>query len=98
MTITVNEEKKALTVRLTGRLDTTTAPEAEEKLTALLDGMKDVTLDLNGLEYISSAGLRVLMTLHKKMNGQGRMQLTGVNETVQEIFDLTGFSEILTIV
>ena len=98
MTITTEREKDALTVFLTGRLDTITAPEAEKKRTAELEGVKDLTLDLGGLEYISSAGLRVLLVLQKIMNGQGKMQLTGVNETVGEIFDLTGFSNILTIV
>ncbi len=82
---------------LDGRLDTTTAPELEKELKASLDGVTALTLDLLKLEYISSAGLRVLLSAQKIMNRQGSMKLIHVNETIMEIFEVTGFSEILTI-
>ena len=83
---------------LEGRLDTTTAPQLENELKSSLDGVKDLTLDLSALDYISSAGLRVLLTAQKMMNTKGQMRICGVNETVMEIFDITGFANILTIV
>ena len=98
MVIESKQEQEALTVKLTGRLDTTSAPELENYLKGALDGVGDLTIDVNGLEYISSAGLRVLLSTQKRMRQQGAMRLTGVNETVQEILDITGFSDILTIV
>ena len=82
---------------LAGRLDTVTAPELEKALRESFDGLSDLTLDFSGLEYISSAGLRVLLTAQKTMNRQGSMKLTNVNETIMEIFEVTGFSDILTI-
>ena len=82
---------------LIGRLDTTTAPGLENELKASLDGVNELTLDLKGLEYISSAGLRVLLGAQKIMNKQGRMKVTNVNETIAEIFEVTGFSDILTV-
>ena len=82
---------------LVGRLDTTTAPELEKELKASLDGVSELTLDFAGLEYISSAGLRVLLSAQKIMNKQGRMKVTNVNETIAEIFEVTGFSDILTV-
>ena len=82
---------------LEGRLDTTTAPELERELKASLDGVKELTLDFAGLEYISSAGLRILLSAQKTMNAQGSMELIHVNETIMEIFEVTGFSDILTI-
>ncbi len=97
LTLKSKREGEALTVSLAGRLDTITAPDAERRLREEIEGVKDLTLDLSGLEYISSAGLRVLLALQKIMNRQGKMQLTGVNDTVMEILDLTGFSGILTI-
>ena len=97
MTITKIEVDNELTVALSGRLDTTTAPELEAALKSDLDGVTVLTFDLTGLEYISSAGLRILMWAQKIMNKQGEMKVCGVNETVQEIFDITGFSDILTI-
>ena len=97
----LNIEKKAngteLCVSLTGRLDTATAPELEKELKDSLDGVSLLTLDFSGLEYISSAGLRVLLAAQKVMNRQGEMKVARVNETVMEIFEVTGFSDILTI-
>ena len=87
----------ALSVKLSGRLDTTTAPELEKELKTSLDGVSALTIDMAGLEYISSAGLRVLLSAQKTMNRQGEMKLVHVGETILEIFEVTGFSEILTI-
>ena len=82
---------------LEGRLDTVTAPELESELKASLDGVTVLVLDFEKLEYISSAGLRVLLAAQKIMNKQGSMKLTHVNETIMEIFEVTGFSDILTV-
>lgn len=82
---------------LTGRLDTITAPGFETALRESLEGIKVLTLDFAGLDYISSAGLRVLLSAQKLMNRQGEMKLVHVNESVMEIFEVTGFSDILTI-
>ena len=82
---------------LEGRLDTVTAPDLEKELRDILDGLTELTLDLEKLEYISSAGLRVLLTAQKAMNPQGEMKITHVNSTIMEIFEVTGFTEILTI-
>lgn len=95
ITKTLNDDTMVLKVE--GRLDTTTAPELEEVIKANIDGIKELTLDFNGLEYISSAGLRVLLSAQKIMNKQGSMKVTGANETVMEVFDVTGFADILTI-
>lgn len=88
---------KALTVKLEGRLDTTTSPELESDLKNSLDGITDLVFDFENLEYISSAGLRVLLATQKIMNKQGTMKVTNVCETIMEIFEVTGFSDILTI-
>ena len=90
------ENGKALCT-LVGRLDTTTAPELEKELRESLDGVSALTLDFAGLEYISSAGLRVLLAAQKIMNRQGEMKVAHVNETIMEIFEVTGFSDILTV-
>ena len=82
---------------LEGRLDTVTSPELELELKASLDGVNELTLDFEKLQYISSAGLRVLLITQKTMARQGEMTITHVNETVQEILDVTGFADILTI-
>lgn len=87
----------ALKIALEGRLDTTTAPELEKELKGSLDGANNLTLDFGKLDYISSAGLRVLLSAHKAMSGKGGMKVTNVNEIVREVFDVTGFSDILTI-
>ena len=97
MTITQNRDNTALTIALEGRLDTLTAPELETLLSGALEGVETLTLDFEKLDYISSAGLRVLLSTQKKMNGQGSMQVTHVNEIIREIFDVTGFSDILTV-
>ena len=83
---------------LEGRLDTVSAPELEAELKDALDGVSELTLDLEKLEYISSAGLRVLLAAQKEMNKRGTMKIAHVGETIMEIFEVTGFSEILTIV
>lgn len=90
------ENGKAL-FALAGRLDTTTAPDLEKELKGSIDGVSELTLDFAGLEYISSAGLRVLLTAQKMMNCRGKMTLKNVNETIMEIFEVTGFSDILTV-
>ena len=82
---------------LEGRLDTVTAPELEQEMKASLDGVTELRLDFEKLEYISSAGLRVLLSAQKQMNQQGTMTLYHVNQTIMEIFEVTGFSDILTI-
>ncbi len=92
-TLNANE----LTIALTGRLDTTTAPQLEAELKTSLDGVSYLLLDFDGLEYISSAGLRVLLSTQKVMNKQGKMVIRHVNETILEVFEVTGFTDILTI-
>ena len=86
-----------LSMALEGRLDTITAPELEAELKSALEGVTVLKLDLEKLEYISSAGLRVLLAAQKTMNKQGSMVLSHVSDVVMEIFEVTGFSEILTI-
>jgi len=81
---------------LQGRLDTITSPQLEEELKTT-DDVKELILDFEGLEYVSSAGLRVLLSAHKRMAKQGKMKLIRVNETIMEIFEVTGFTDILTI-
>ena len=97
MMIYKEKNGSALSVALEGRLDTSTAPVLEKTLTGSLDGVSELTMDFAGLEYISSAGLRVLLAAQKAMNKQGSMKLKNVNETIMEIFEVTGFSDILTI-
>ena len=82
---------------LEGRLDTVTSPSLEAELKDALEGVSELTLDLEKLEYISSAGLRVLLAAQKEMNKRGTMKVTHVGETIMEIFEVTGFSDILTI-
>ena len=91
-------EDKSVRIGLEGRLDTTTAPELEKELEGTLNGITELTLDFAELAYISSAGLRVLLSAQKVMNRQGSMKVTNVNETIMEIFEVTGFTDILTIV
>ncbi len=86
-----------LTVKLEGRLDTTTAPQLEKELRDSMDGTTCLVIDLAELAYISSAGLRVLLAMQKIMNRQGVMRIKNANETVMDIFEVTGFSDILTI-
>lgn len=86
-----------LTINLIGRLDTTTAPQLEAELKQNISGVEKLVLNFAALEYLSSAGLRVLLAAQKVMNKQGEMIIRNVNETIAEIFEVTGFSDILTI-
>lgn len=97
MTITKKQTASSLEIALEGRLDTTTAPELEKELKESLNGMSELTLDFEKLDYISSAGLRVLLSAQKQMSRQGSMKLVHVGEIVMEVFEVTGFSDILTI-
>ena len=97
MNIIKTRNENALTVALEGRLDTMTAPELEAVLKEELEGVADLTFDLEKLDYISSAGLRVLLSAQKTMNNRGTMKVLHANEIVMEIFEVTGFTDILTI-
>lgn len=97
LNIEKNTDETGLTFTLTGRLDTVTAPELEKELRASLDGVSALTIDMAALEYISSAGLRVLLSAQKTMNKQGEMKVVRVGDTIMEIFEVTGFSDILSI-
>ena len=97
MTIEKNLNGTELTVVITGRLDTTTAPQLEAEFKQNIAGVEKLVLDFAGLEYLSSAGLRVLLAAQKAMNKQGEMIIKNVNETINEIFEVTGFIDILTI-
>ncbi len=97
LNINKNVENDKVCFALEGRLDTVTAPDLEKELKGSLDGMKELVMDFDKLEYISSAGLRVLLAAQKIMSKQGEMKLVHVNEIIMEIFEVTGFSDILTI-
>ena len=97
MKIDKNMNGTALNIALEGRLDTTTAPELEKELNDSMDIITELTLDFGKLDYISSAGLRVLLSAHKTMSKKGGMKITHVNEIVAKVFDVTGFADILTI-
>ena len=97
MTIEKNLNGTELTVTIVGRLDTTTAPDLEASLKESFEGVTKLILDFAELEYLSSAGLRVLLAAQKVMNKQGEMIISNVNETINEIFEVTGFIDILTI-
>jgi anti-sigma B factor antagonist len=97
MTILQTKNEKMLTIALEGRLDTTTAPELEAVLNDALAGVEELTFDFEKLDYISSAGLRVLLAAQKTMNRQGSMKVIHANEMILEIFEVTGFSDILTV-
>ena len=97
MTVTMNRNDTQLTVNIRGRLDTLTAPELEEKLEDALDGVEELILDLDGLEYISSAGLRVILSVIKQMDEQGEMKLKNVCSDVMDVFEVTGFIDFLNI-
>ena len=97
MTIEKKINGEALTLIVSGRLDTQTAPELEKELDSVLADIKELTFDFANLEYVSSAGLRVILKAQKAMNTQGSMKLTGVNDSIMEVFDVTGFLDILTI-
>ncbi len=99
MSMTIRKEAAGdkLTLALSGRLDTTTAPQLETELNATLDGVKELVFDMKDLEYISSAGLRVLLKAQKTMNKQGSMIIRNTGSEIMEIFEVTGFDEILSI-
>lgn len=97
MTIDKQLNGNQLTLALTGRLDTTTAPELENEIKASIAGVTNLVMDFANLEYISSAGLRVILSAQKIMNKQGEMVIRNVNETINEVFEITGFIDILTI-
>ena len=92
-----NRSGNALTVKVSGRIDSVTSAELEDSLQGELDDVTDLTFDFSELEYISSAGLRILLFSQRRMNKQGKMKVTGINDTVREIFEVTGFLGILTI-
>ena len=97
MNITKKTDGTVLYLALDGRLDTTTAPQLEAEHKGSLDGITELNMDFEKLEYLSSAGLRVLLAAQKVMNKQGSMVVLHVNETIQEVFEVTGFVDILTI-
>lgn len=97
MTIEKNLSGTELNVKVSGRLDTTTAPELEAEVMGAISGVTKLVLNFEALEYLSSAGLRVLLQAQKIMNKQGEMVVRNVNETISEIFEVTGFSDVLTI-
>ena len=97
MTIEIKRNAEETTIELVGRLDTTTAPALDKTISEDLGDTKSLVLNVKGLEYISSAGLRVLLGAQKKMNKNGSMKLTGVCEDVMEVLEMTGFADILTI-
>lgn len=97
MTIEKTANGAELTLKIAGRLDTTTAPQLDEEVKNSLGGVESLVLDFHELEYISSAGLRVLLSAQKIMNKQGKMVIRGANETILEVFDITGFCDVLTV-
>lgn len=96
MTINQKQENSRLTISIDGRLDTTTSPELSKVLDASIEGVTELIFDLTRLEYISSSGLRVLLSAQKAMNSRGTMVVKNVSEMVMEVFDITGFTDILT--
>lgn len=97
MTINIEKNNEALTLIIDGRIDTTTAPELDKSINENTDGIKDLVLNMKNVEYISSAGLRVLLAAQKKMNKIGTMKLIGVCDAVMEVLEMTGFADILVI-
>ena len=97
MTIQIKKNEAETTIELVGRLDTTTAPALDKTINEDIGDTKNLVLDVKGMEYISSAGLRVLLAAQKKMQKIGTMKVTGVCEEVMEVFEMTGFADILTI-
>ena len=97
MNISIEKENGVTVIIPEGRLDTTTAPELEKAINGEGEALTNLVLDFKGIDYISSAGLRVLLSAQKKMNIQGSMELVNVNESVMDILEMTGFAEILTI-
>lgn len=97
MNINLNQDEKKVALEVEGRLDTTTAPELEETIANCIEGTEELVFDFANLEYISSAGLRVLLAAQKKMNKQGTMIIRNANDVIMEVFEITGFVDILTI-
>ena len=97
MTISKTIDGSKLVVKVSGSLDITTSPELQQELDASLDGVESLAFDFSELDYISSAGLRVLVSTHKKMYKKGGMVITGVNESVMDVFDITGLADSFTI-
>ena len=97
MEITVNKNGTKLTISPIGRVDTTTAPELQAAVDENIGGVTDLTFDLKKLNYLSSAGLRVLMSAQKIINKQGQMRLVNINEAVMDIFDMTGLTDVFEI-
>lgn len=97
MTINTEKQNTTLTMHIEGRLDTSTSPEFEKEIESLSDDVSELILDMKEVAYVSSAGLRVLLAAQKKMNKRGSMKLTGVCDTVMEVLEMTGFSDILVI-
>ena len=97
MTIEKKLNGELATLVVAGRLDTQTAPELEKEIDDVVTGINELVLDMTGREYVSSAGLRVILKAQKIMNSKGSMKLTGVNDSIMEVFDITGFIDILTI-
>ena len=97
MTIEIKRNAEETIIELEGRLDTTTAPALDKTITGDIEGTKNLVLDFKRLEYISSAGLRVLLGAQKKMQKIGNMKVTNVREEIMEVFEMTGFADILTI-
>ena len=97
MTIEIKKNAEEAIIELAGRLDTTTAPALDKTINEDIEGVKNLILDLNGLEYISSAGLRVLLSAQKKMQKIGSMKVKNVCEEVMDVFEMTGFADILVI-
>lgn len=97
MTINKKKDGTVLCAAVSGRLDTSTSPEFEAQMRPELEGLTELVLDFKDLDYISSAGLRVLLTFQKQMNVQGKMTIKNSNDIIMEIFEVTGFSDILTL-
>ncbi|MBR3507969.1 MAG: STAS domain-containing protein [Lachnospiraceae bacterium] len=97
MNIVKTQEGNKLTIALEGRLDTMTAPELDQELRSSLEGIQELVVDMAQLEYVSSAGLRVLLSAQKVMNKQGEMVVRNVSEQIMEVFEVTGFTDILNI-
>ena len=97
MTIEIKKNEKEVIIEIAGRLDTTTAPALDKTINEDIGDTKNLVLDVKGMEYISSAGLRVLLSAQKKMQKIGSMKVTGVCEEVMEVFEMTGFADILVI-
>ena len=96
MTINIERELGLVTLKITGRLDTTTSPNLDSVINELPEDTKELVFDMSGVEYISSAGIRVLLRVYKKMNtNQGKTRIENVNDIVREVFEMTGLSELI---